>query len=164
MKIRSFVTFLLLLLQMALLAGCGSSNGTNDPVSTLATSQKCISCHSGANLSAPALSPVTGALITADWLGSAHNTSSSANVSGSGAGCTDCHGPAHNHPNDYCGQCHGGGGSVTLAFQNPDAAGQCWNCHILALPKKSPPHFYNITGAGFHPAMYVTPRRQNACS
>ena len=166
MKIRRFVTSLLFLLQMALLAGCGSSNGTNDPVSTLATSQKCISCHSGSDPSAPALSPVTGELITADWMISGHNTASAANMSGSGAGCTDCHGPGHNHPNDYCGQCHGGGGAPTLTWLNPATAGQCWNCHRAnASPAHlSPAHFYNITGAGVHPAMYATKNFQNSCT
>jgi predicted CXXCH cytochrome family protein len=164
MKFNSAMALVPLLLQMAVIAGCGSDSTTNVPVSTLAASQTCFSCHSGANSTAPSISPVTGSLYTADWMLSAHNTSSAANKSGSGAGCTDCHGPAHNHPNNYCGQCHGGAGAPTQAWLNPDSSGQCWNCHRSDLPKKSPAHFYNITGAGNHPAMYVTARRQTACS
>lgn len=164
MKFHGVIAYFLFTLQMAIFAGCGSDSTTNVPVTTLAASQTCISCHSGANSSAPSTSSVTGRLFIADWMMSAHNTASAANKSGSGAGCPDCHGPAHNHPNDYCGQCHGGAAGPTLTWQNPDTAGQCWNCHRTGLPKKSPAHFYNITGAGNHPAMYVTPGRQNACS
>lgn len=164
MKFQSVIVFFLFTLQMAIFAGCGSDSTTNVPASSLAASQGCISCHSGTDSAAPSISPVTGRLYDADWMMSAHNTASAANKSGIGASCTDCHGPAHNHPKDYCGQCHGGAGGPTLTWVNPDTAGLCWNCHRTDLPKKSPAHFYNITGAGNHPAMYVTPRRQNACS
>ena len=165
MKIQKGLALTLLFTLMVLFSGCGSNGGgSTGPVDTLAVSQECVPCHNGSDPSAPSISPVTGALITADWLLSAHNTDSAANQSGRGAGCPNCHGPGQNHPNDYCGQCHGGGGAQTLTWLNPDAMGQCWNCHKADLPKKSPAHFYNITGAGNHPAMYVTPRRQHACS
>jgi predicted CXXCH cytochrome family protein len=164
MKILCQLAAVLFLVQCALLAGCGSNDGQSVPVSTLAASQKCISCHSGGDPLAPSVLPGTGTLITSDWLSAAHNTQSLANKTGRGAGCPDCHGPAHNHPSDYCGQCHGGAGSPTATFLNPDETGQCWNCHSADLAKTSPAHFYNITGAGFHPAMYATPNRQKACT
>jgi hypothetical protein len=164
MKFRSVIAFFLFALQMAVIGGCGSDSTTSVPRSTLVASQTCITCHSGTNASAPSISPVTGRINAADWMLSPHNSASAANKSGSGAGCPDCHGPSHNHPNDYCGQCHGGAGAPTQAWLNPDSAGQCWNCHRTDLPKKSPAHFYNITGASVHPAMYATPARQKACT
>ena len=165
MKNHSMTALILFLLQILCLAGCGSNGGTTTgAVSTLAASQKCIMCHGGSDPSVPTVSPVTGARYSDEWIQSAHNTESSANKSGNGTSCSGCHGSAHNHPNDYCGQCHGGSGAPAVTWLNPDATGQCWNCHRADLPKSSPAHFYNITGAGVHPAMYVTARRQSACS
>lgn len=143
MRIRRTIAFFLPLM---LFAGCGSDTGQGLPVSTLAASQQCIGCHT-----TTVISPVTGMSSAQEWQLSAHNTESAANKTGFGAGCRDCHGPAHNHPNS-CGQCHGGSSAIDANFKNPDAARQCENCHGLNHPLdvmivNAPQHFGNMTAS-----------------
>jgi len=146
MKAINFIAILLLLFQVLLFAGCGSDTGSTPSASTLAASQQCLGCHLTTEIS-----PVTGMASSVEWQISAHNTESAANKTGSGAGCRDCHGPAHNHPNS-CGQCHGGSGAITATFMNPDAARQCENCHGPSHPLDvmivyAPQHFGNMTAS-----------------
>ena len=135
------------------LAGCGSNTSPNlTTVSTLEDSLPCISCHQSS-----AVSSVTGESITASWQQSAHNTASSANRSGKGASCADCHEPEAGHPNS-CSICHGGGtpSNSPLVQHNPDRSMKCDRCHNLAstvhpLDSKhynpSSAHFNNYTAS-----------------
>ncbi len=174
MKINNILALILLFLQIVVFGGCGSGGGASGPASTLADSQKCISCHSGADPAAPAVDPITGHSITADWLNSAHNTGNASNKSGAGAGCQNCHGPAHNHPNS-CGGCHGGSSPLVGQFLNPDATLQCNICHGPAAKIKplGSPHFNNITSPreiettglkrNGYPASFVTSKGVGKC-
>ena len=115
MKLCSGFAIVALIL-LTLLAGCGSDEGGT--VSVQAASQKCIGCHGG---NSAGISKITGMRITDEWQRSAHNY-------GQAAGCSSCHGAAHNHPSS-CGQCHGGATTVTPRFKNPDSSRHCDTCH-----------------------------------
>ncbi len=108
------------LLAALLLGGCGSGNreGTTG-TPALAASQACIGCHNGA------VSSVTGNLIVADWLKSAHNTKN-------GASCDDCH-KVGGHPLD---------GSVPAIPNNA----VCVTCHTVTV-QLSAPHFGNFSAS-----------------
>ncbi len=117
------------------LAGCGSDNRETSSTASLQKSQACIGCHSAKT------SPVTGNLITQEWLNSAHNTRN-------GAACPDCHKPT-GHPN---------GGIIT----NPlDAV--CLECHTQATMKTGAAHFDGSVSFNATKAAYVTPNDANGC-
>jgi len=154
------MAFFLTIAMLVLLSGCNGNEGQNLPSNTIAVSQHCIDCH--ANNSA-SISPVTGGVVTAEWLTSPHNTSSSANKSGIGAGCPNCHTPSHNHPDD-CGRCHGGSPAIADTFINPDATQQCDICHAPGTGMKplDALHFNNFNGVN-HPAQYVDLQNRGKC-
>jgi hypothetical protein len=158
---------ILMLSGLAVLAGCGGSDGTA-PITQgakLAHSQACINCH------ATETSSGTGNLIVQEWKASAHNTRD-------GAGCADCHEPI-NHPSNSCAVCHNGNQLVGVdeIQRNPDRAGKCQKCHDNPLHKGlaanstfgysektarnqmtvwvQKAHFNNITGAGYTDGTYA---------
>ncbi|GAM08455.1 C-type polyheme cytochrome OmcB [Geobacter sp. OR-1] len=121
----------ILCLFVLIITGCSGNSAPNSAaISTLAASQNCINCHEST-----AVSSVTGEKITTAWQLSAHNTLSSANSSGRGAGCGDCHEPEAGHPNS-CYTCHGGNNPASgpLVQHNPDRAGKCLKCHGRDFP------------------------------
>lgn len=81
--------------------------------------------------------------------------------------CRSCHASAHQDPNS-CNRCHGGRVPIDVAMKNPDAAGKCFGCHKDSRNfrnySQARNHFNNFTGAGNHPAMYVTTNYQNSCT
>lgn len=160
MKVSDYMAFLLIFALLMMLSGCGGNEGQNLPVNTVAVSQHCIDCHVS---NVERISPVTGAIITDEWLRSPHNTTSSANKSGLGAGCPNCHTPSHNHP-DNCGACHGGSPAITASFVNPDETQQCDICHAPASSIKplGSPHFNNLNGVS-HQAQYVDLQNRGKC-
>ena len=157
MKVSNPMAFLLIFALLMVLSGCGGNEGQNLPDNTVAVSQHCIDCHTN---NVERISPVTGAVITDEWLRSPHNTASSANTSGIGAGCPNCHTPSHNHPQD-CGQCHGGSRAIAASFVNPDETRQCNICHApgSSIKPLGAPHFNNLNGVS-HQAQYVDLQNQ----
>ncbi|MBT0663194.1 cytochrome C [Geobacter pelophilus] len=137
----------ILFLFTLIISGCGSNSAPNiSPVSTLEASQDCINCHEST-----AVSSVTNERITDAWQLSSHNTASSANFSGRGASCGDCHEPEAGHPNS-CNTCHGSGipASGPLVQHNPDRALKCDKCHTRPTfidPTVGRAHFSNVTAA-----------------
>lgn len=87
--------------------------------------------------------------------------------SNAAADCRSCHANAHKNP-DSCYRCHSGNVPVDVAMKNPDSAGKCLNCHNNQKNFKrysvAARHFNNLTGAGKHPAMYVTSNYQKGCT
>lgn len=160
MRVPNPMSLLLIFALLVVLSGCNGNEGQNLPVNTLAVSQKCVECHA-ANVMR--ISPVTGGVITDEWLNSPHNTTSSANKSGIGSGCPNCHTPSHNHPDD-CGQCHGGSPAIAASFINPDEMLQCNVCHAPSSSIKplGAPHFNNFTGVR-HQAQYVDLQNVGKC-
>lgn len=116
MKQRS-VTFLLALVMLAFLAGCGGGGGSSSAKNTKHESQVCIGCHEGSSWKTPG----SGQPIVTEWLASTHNTKN-------GASCQDCHGSGYMHPTS-CNKCHSVGLAAVNPILNPDADGKCAGCH-----------------------------------
>lgn len=81
--------------------------------------------------------------------------------------CRSCHADAHTDP-ESCSRCHSGEIPVDVALKDPDAAGKCYGCHSysrsfrnISIARR---HFNNFTGAGVHPAKYVTSNYQRSCT
>ena len=148
MRLRNFVSSILLLLASITLNGCGETSSSGTPASTLDASLSCIGCHD------TAVSPGSGAIIVEEWKSSKHNTASAGKqVPGFGAGCRDCHEPLAGHPNN-CSGCHGGGVVATSdeVVRNPDQQQKCNKCHGQNFPndpmlKYAPQHFGNLTAS-----------------
>lgn len=142
---NAFVSYLMLGLLAAIIAGCGSGGSSgvtaaSTPNAVAVASAPCIGCHGAFR------SSVTGVLVTDDWQASTHHTKN-------GASCRDCHEPAAGHPNNCNNSCHGGGNpaNVELVY-NPDRSQKCYKCHGLNFPAdimiaKAPQHFGNLTTA-----------------
>jgi hypothetical protein len=113
----------------------------------------CAQCHGSSYDS------ISGQPIYAGYVQSKHFN----NATGTVVGCQDCHGGGAQHF-----------GVGPIPFPNPDSAGKCWGCHQNGFLGKyetsgtptavEAAHFYNITGAGVHPAMYATSNFQNHCT
>ena len=150
------------LLITAVFAGCGTSNkegnltlGDVAKVSETA----CAQCHGSS------INSQSGMPIYSEYVQSKHFL----NGIGEVVGCQDCHGGGAQHngvgPLPYDGK----DGRL-----NPDQAGKCFGCHknaFLGLYNSNgvptaiqKAHFYNITGAGTHDAMYVTKNFENGCT
>jgi hypothetical protein len=115
-SVRFPLAIVLSLLLLSLL-GCGEKTVVGQSSSARQQSDACMECH------AATTSPVTDAVIAAEWKKSAHYIKY-------GAGCVDCHEP-HNHPSYYCGKCHSGS-QLDGAYEiqrNPDRSGKCLKCH-----------------------------------
>ena len=167
MKIRHYAAGPLLVILLMIVTGCGSGSGTGGSASSLAASQQCINCHAGNSMS---ISPVTGGLIVDEWKRSIHSIANA-------AACVDCHGPAHNHPNNAssCSTCHGGSNTVEARFLDPDGTLQCDRCHASTstIRPLTAPHFNNITSPANkestglkrngYPASFVTSRGVGKC-
>ena len=139
----------------AAMAGCGTSNkeGAISLESVAKVDESaCGQCHS------TAIDSVAGTQIYSAYLASKHFTNN-----GSVVGCQDCHGGGSQH-----------NGIGPLPYPDPDAAGKCFECHESqflgenergGVPTAAQTaHFYNITGAGTHPAMYVTKNYEKSCT
>lgn len=127
MGIHAIVGVLVAISTLAALAGCGEKTVTETAKDTLHISQNCIDCHEN-NPALPG-TPGTGGDVATDWKNSAHNTSNSRNISGSGASCINCHGSGYLHPFNECNRCHGTAGTGSNPVHNPDADGACARCH-----------------------------------
>ncbi len=157
MSIKKLSFMLLSTLSLAaLLNGCGSSS--KESAGSLASVAKvdeatCAQCHGSSYNSQ------SGMPIYSEYVQSKHFLNSIGQV----VGCQDCHGGGAQH-----------NGVGPIPYPNPDTAGKCWSCHqneFLGLynANKVPTaiqaaHFYNITGAGVHPAMFATKNFQNGCT
>ena len=145
------------LLAMAFASGCGSDNkeGTLSSPDSVAKVDEasCAQCHGSSYDS------VSGQPIYAGYVQSKHFNNSTGEV----VGCQDCHGGGAQH-----------NGVGPIPFTNPDSAGKCWGCHQNAFLGRyeatgvptaiEAAHFYNMTGAGVHPAMYATTNFQKHCT
>lgn len=140
----------------AMLNGCGSSSkeSAGSPADVAKVDEKtCAQCHGSS------FNSQSGMPIYSEYVQSKHFINSIGEV----VGCQDCHGGGAQH-----------NGVGPIPFPNPDAAGKCFGCHkseFLGLfnANKTPTaiqkaHFYNITGAGVHDAMYVTKNFENGCT
>ncbi len=158
-KKSSFIMLFCALSLTALLSGCGSSNKEGNASTTALDSVAkvdealCAQCH-GSSYNAQ-----SGMPIYSEYVQSKHFINSTGNV----VGCQDCHGGGAQH-----------NGVGPMPYPNPDAAGKCFVCHkpeflgqfntnkVPTAIQKA--HFYNITGAGVHDAMYVTKNFENGCT
>lgn len=145
------------LLAMSLVAGCGSDtkegNLTSGDSVAKVDEAACAQCHGSS------YDPISGQPIYAGYVQSKHFKNSIGEV----VGCQDCHGGGAQH-----------NGVGPMPYPNPDSAGKCWGCHqnsFLGLFETTgvataieSAHFYNITGAGVHPAMYATSNFQKHCT
>jgi nitrate reductase cytochrome c-type subunit len=140
----------------ALLNGCGSDSkeSAGSPADVAKVDEAtCAQCHGSSYDS------TSGQPIYSGYVQSKHFKNSIGEV----IGCQDCHGGGSQH-----------NGVGPIPYPNPDAAGKCFGCHKPAFLGLYEPtgkataieaaHFYNITGAGTHPAMYVTTNYQKACT
>ena len=156
-KVFKYSAVIASLLLTAVFAGCGTSNKEGSDPSAVADVPKvsesaCAQCH-GASVD-----HITGDNIYKDYIASAHFTNNKHVV-----GCQDCHGGGSQH-----------NGVGPLPYPDPSAAGKCFECHKPAFlgnyeATKVPTavekaHFYNITGAGVHPGMYVTRNYEKSCT
>jgi hypothetical protein len=144
------------LLAMAFVSGCGTDNkegNLNGNNVAKVDEASCAQCHGSSYDS------ISGQPIYAGYVQSKHFN----NATGTVVGCQDCHGGGAQH-----------NGVGPIPFANPDSAGKCWGCHQNGFLGKYEAngkptaiqiaHFYNITGAGVHPAMYATTNFQNHCT
>ncbi|RQW78384.1 MAG: hypothetical protein EHM51_00090, partial [Geobacter sp.] len=149
---KSAMLFMLALTLGTFLSGCGSSSrdSAGSPATVAKVDEKtCAQCH-GSSYNAQ-----SGMPIYSEYVQSEHFSN--------GIGCQDCHGGGAQH-----------NGVGPIPYPNPDTAGKCFACHkdgFLGLfnANKTPTaiqkaHFYNITGAGVHDAMYVTRNFENGCT
>lgn len=157
MSIKKFSMMMLSALSLAaLLNGCGSSSreSAGSPADVAKVDEKtCAQCHGSAYNSQ------SGMPIYSEYVQSKHFINSVGEV----VGCQDCHGGGAQH-----------NGIGPIPYPNPDTAGKCFSCHknaflglynangIPTAVQKA--HFYNITGAGVHNAMYVTKNFENGCT
>ncbi len=139
----------------ALMSGCGSSAKEGNTSTTALDSvakvdeSTCAQCHGSAYNSQ------SGMPIYSEYVQSKHFTQ--------GVGCQGCHGGGAQH-----------NGVGPIPYTNPDTAGKCWGCHQPAFLGKynanklptaiEAAHFTNMTGAGVHPAMFVSTNFQNGCT
>jgi hypothetical protein len=145
------------LLAGLMISGCGTDNkqGTLSSPDSVAKVDEasCAQCHGSS------FDSVSGQAIYAGYVQSKHFK----NAIGEVVGCQDCHGGGAQH-----------NGVGPIPYANPDSAGKCWGCHQNGFLGKyestgvataaEAAHFYNITGAGVHPAMYATSKFQNKCT
>jgi hypothetical protein len=157
MSIKKYSLMLFSAMSMvALLNGCGSSSKetAGTPADVAKVDEKtCAQCHGSAYNSQ------SGMPIYSEYVQSKHFLNSTGEV----IGCQDCHGGGAQH-----------NGVGPIPYSNPDKAGKCFGCHkneFLGLynTNQKPTaiqkaHFYNITGAGIHDAMYVTKNFENGCT
>lgn len=155
----SIIMLLSALSLAAFLNGCGSSSkeGTVSTTELDAVAKvdetTCAQCHGSSFDSS------SGQPIYSGYVQSKHFK----NAIGEVIGCQDCHGGGAQH-----------NGVGPIPYPNPDTAGKCFGCHknaFLGLYESTgkataieAAHFYNISGAGVHPAMYVTTNFQNKCT
>jgi hypothetical protein len=108
-KIQTCLLVVMSLLLTSLLGGCGSDNkegnGTPSTVARVADEGTCRVCH------ADSVDPVSGTLIVADFLTSAHNGDAP-------LGCQGCHGGGAEHF-----------GIGPIPFPNPLTSNICITCH-----------------------------------
>jgi hypothetical protein len=147
MSIKKLSFMLLSALSLAaMLNGCGSSSkeGTASNASLDAIPKvdeaACAQCHGSSYNSQ------SGMPIYSEYVQSKHFS----NAIGEVVGCQNCHGGGAQH-----------NGVGPIPYSNPDASGKCFGCHKNYL---NTTHFYNITGAGVHNAMYVTKNFENGCT
>lgn len=153
MRIKSLLIVLISTISFAaLLNGCGSSSkesaGLPADVAKVNESS-CAQCHGSA------FNAQSGMPIYSEYVQSKHFSPE--------VGCQGCHGGGAQH-----------NGVGPIPFVNPDTSGKCFGCHQSAFlgaynTNKIPTaiqkaHFYNITGAGIHDAMYVTKNFENGCT
>lgn len=144
------------MLATAMFAGCGTDN--KESVTTAADvakvdEAKCAQCHGSS------FNSQSGMPIYSEYVQSKHFI----NGVGKVVGCQDCHGGGAQH-----------NGVGPIPYANPDQAGKCFGCHKPAFLGQfnadgkptaiQKAHFYNITGAGTHDAMYVTKNFENGCT
>ncbi len=150
-KSLKYSALLFATLLVTALTGCGTGNKEGGTAANVAKVDEatCAQCHGSAYNSQ------SGMPIYSEYVQSKHFTQ--------GVGCQGCHGGGAEH-----------NGVGPMPYPNPDTAGMCWGCHQPAFlgqynANKLPTpieaaHFYNITGAGVHPAMFVTKNFQNGCT
>ncbi|KAA0894942.1 hypothetical protein [Oryzomonas rubra] len=136
-----------------LLNGCGASSkeaGVLPSDVPKVDEALCAQCH-GSSYNAQ-----SGMPIYSEYVQSKHFKNSIGEV----IGCQDCHGGGSQH-----------NGVGPMPYPNPDTAGRCWACHQPAFigafgtpTAIEKAHFYNITGAGVHPAMFATTNFQKGCT
>jgi nitrate reductase cytochrome c-type subunit len=157
MSIKKFSMLLLSAMSLAaLLNGCGSSSkeGAASPADVAKVDEAtCAQCHGSS------YSSQSGMPIYSEYVQSKHFQNSAGIV----VGCQGCHGGGAQH-----------NGVGPIPYPNPDSAGKCFGCHKPAFlgtyntggtpTAIEMAHFYNITGAGVHPAMYATKNFQNNCT
>ena len=157
MSIKKLGFMLLSALSLAaLLNGCGSDSkeSAGSPADVAKVDEAtCAQCHGSS------FNSQSGMPIYSEYVQSKHFI----NAVGEVIGCQDCHGGGAQH-----------NGVGPIPFPNPDSAGKCFGCHKPAFlglfnANKVPTaiqkaHFYNITGAGVHDAMYVTRNFENGCT
>lgn len=152
---KSAILFGVALSMAAFMNGCSSDTKGGGTLADVAKvdEKTCAQCHGSSYNSQ------SGMPIYSEYVQSKHFI----NGIGEVVGCQDCHGG---------GAMHNGVGPIP--FPNPDQAGKCFGCHKNAFlglynTNKVPTaiqkaHFYNITGAGVHDAMYVTKNFENGCT
>ena len=152
---KSVILFGVALSMAAFMSGCSSSTKEGgSPADVQKVDEKtCAQCHGSS------FNSQSGMPIYSEYVQSKHFINSIGEV----VGCQDCHGG---------GAMHNGVGPIP--FPNPDKVGKCFGCHkpefLGQFNANSTPtaiqkaHFYNITGAGVHDAMYVTKNFENGCT
>jgi hypothetical protein len=142
-RTNNFITAIFLL--ASAIAGCSSDknigmplNESGDDVPKVSEAY-CHACHG------TSINRISGQPIFAGYTRSKHFR----NPGGDVTGCQGCHGGGAQH-----------NGAGPIPYNNPDTAGKCFTCHERTFKVA---HFYNITGSGSHPAMYVTTNYRKSC-